>query len=126
MLLSVAYAETDPAVGIWYLMFDFQEYPELKDFSEGNDITFSAIFFLENGDIVEIDTPIAGNVIGESVKTNGHWEKTNDGYQMRLLGFGECTFNVDRDEMIINIPDTAYSMKFRRIVTFNPYKDYIY
>ena len=122
---SVGFAEKDPVVGVWYMLFDFTEYPELKEMSEGHDFVFSALFFLDNGVIVELDNPVDGNDFADEIKTTGHWEKTDDGYSFRLLGYGEGTFSVDGDNLLFSIPETEFAMRLRRAEIFNPYKDYL-
>lgn len=122
-LCTFAIAETDPAIGAWYFMFDFHVYPEFKENFGDYDIMLSTLVFLEDGTIVELDNTLSGKTPTQEASVYGRWEKKNGKYNYKLLGLGEGNFTIDDDKMYIDVGN-GIKMLLHKVITFNPYKDY--
>ena len=127
MILPVAaWAETDPIVGSWYFLYDKSAYPEMSSLFEGYDIAFSIYWFMENGTIMSTDLSATGESGNTKYAAAGRWRKTDSGYSYSIIGSGEGTAVLDGDELFLTISgkENLYMM-IRRMIPFNPYKDYV-
>ena len=126
ILPATTIAEKDPVVGSWYLLFDKSEYPEMASTFGDADVAFSIYWFTENGTIMSTELSVIGDNGTANYVTAGRWVKEDSGYKYSIIGFGEDKAVVEGDNMFLSIPDTeGLYMMMRRMVPFNPYKDYI-
>lgn len=125
--LSVfAYAETDPAIGMWYYLLDNNLYPEfVSNFGDFNYMLI-ALAFLDNGTIIEFDSTVTDGSPSQECSLTGRWSKDGDTYKYSLFGIGEGTFTIDGDNLYMHITTegVSFTMRYHRIITLNPYTDY--
>lgn len=125
LLLSfsvVSYA--DSCIGYWYMYVDGSQYPEFMANYGNFDSVLSLYYFSESGKIFLLENDMLNESATPSFVCCGKWEKDDSSYKYSLFGIGEGTFSAIATLMKLDSPN-SYSMILRRVVPFDPYKDYI-
>ena len=125
-LPMAALAETDPIVGCWYMNIDLKQYPELKSTYGNFDQIIDIYVFDESGNISGLEAIITDGTSTPTFTGVGKWEKNLFGYNVNLIGLGQSTMTVNGNEAYLKSKTFNISMKFRRLVNFDPYNDYVY
>jgi len=127
VLPAAAMAEDqDPIIGCWYFLFDKRAYPEIGSLFDNADISLSIYSFSQNGIIMSADTTVVGEEGTQRYIVAGRWEKKDNKYQYSILGVGEGEMIIEDDQLFFSVQDLqGYYMILRRMVPFNPYKDYV-
>ena len=115
----------DPIIGCWYMYIDGEKYPEFLQNIGTYDSTMSIYYFRSDNTIALLENDIVYGAAQPTYASVGRWEKSGDGYRCSIIGLGECTVTLWAESAMV-APDQnqGVSMKIRKIVPFNPYKDY--
>ena len=128
LLLPAAALAAEPIVGVWNMHIDLKEYPELKSTYGDFDSLSDLYFFNEDGSISSLEGYVTGGACTPTFTGVGRWSKNGSKYNVSIMGVGETTATVSGAELHLKVPNVSYdiAMKLRRLVTFNPYADYVY
>ena len=125
LLPAAAWAETDPIVGQWYYMFDFEQYSELSSAFPGYNNIVNIYSFTKDAIINCLEGHVTTDgTISSTYTPVGKWEKKDGKYTYSIVGVGQDILIVENDELFLKMPSGLY-MKCRRLVTFDPYADYV-
>ena len=127
ILPAAALAERDPIVGYWYMYVDGNAYPELAANFGDYDSILSMFYFAEDGTVMILENAMKDGAATPRFANQGKWEKNLFAYSFNIIGFGDGKITV-KDDRIEFAPSSYNGVKIPllKIVTFNPYKDYIY
>lgn len=127
LLPALALAEQDPIVGYWYAYYDGAVYPEFMQSFGNYDSAISLYYFAENGSIILLENDMKDGSATPTFTSCGKWEKKLFSYNFSIIGLGEGTIELQTDTMKI-APSSYNGMKMtlRKIISFNPYKDFSY
>ena len=119
-------ADRDPIVGSWYFLYDKALYPEFASTFGDADVSMSVYWFTESGAIMSTDLAASGTSGESSFLTAGRWSRADNGYNYSIVAIGEGTILLEDDSILLSLPNMEnYYMVMRRMVPFNPYRDYI-
>lgn len=119
-------SDPDPIVGYWYMFIDLKAYPELSAAYGDYDHLISLYYFDESGVIYLLENDVKAGSASPVFTGGGKWEKAQDGYNVSIIGLGETTLSISDDIALLNVTKYSVSAKLRKIITFNPYTDYVY
>ena len=125
LLPAAVLAETDPIVGYWYSFFDMKAYPELVASIGDYDHVIAMYYFDESGVICLLENDVKNSRSTPTYAAGGKWEKSAYGYNASIIGIGETTVTIRDENLLIKVPNSFLSIKLRKIVTFNPYADFV-
>ena len=107
-----SFADPDPILGAWYIMFDYSEYPASPQTASKNYMIF-IIVFEENGVISGISgesTDAAG--LTASGSAIGTWKNENGSYTLNIVGVGSNSGEFSGDRLLVQMaPNVWYSMQ---------------
>lgn len=121
----MALAEKDPIVGTWYLLYDFELYPEMKANFGNYDFMLIQLTFLENGSIILGDYYMTEGAPGCEAQASGRWSNENGKYSYSVIGLGEGEATVSGEDMYLKSQDNIKTL-LHKAIPFNPYKDYVF
>jgi len=118
--------DPDPIVGLWYVLGDKYIYPELMDGIGDYDTYLSVYYFNSDGTVSLLDSAVKDGKGTPEFTTAGKWFFKDNQYSYRIIGIGEGTMKYDQEKDLLKVyaEGTNMYMSVRRIVPFNPYKDY--
>ncbi len=125
MVPAIAFGETDPIVGAWYLFIDATAFPEYKPTLTTTDYLVGVYIFKEDGTIATIETDLIDNDFPDNImNTSGTWSNENGVYSCRILSLGTCELYLENDELHISRGE-GYYILMRKLVPYNIYKDVV-
>lgn len=125
LLLSFSVSTyADSCVGYWYMYIDGSQYPEFMANYGNFDSALSLYYFSESGKIFLLENDMLNESATPSFVCCGKWENDGPSNKFSLFGVGEGTCSAVATLMKLDYPN-SHSLFLRRVVPFNPYKDYI-
>lgn len=119
-------ADRDPIVGCWYMYYDKSVTPEIESVFPDYDQLICIYVFTESGVINVTGAFVVGSVGTPDFSSCGKWEKDGDHYKISLIGYAENALSYcENDCVLLNINDSNYFMRLRKLYSFNPYQDYV-
>ena len=116
----------DPIVGCWYLYYDKAATPEMESAFPGFDKVICVYVFSDNGIINVTGASISGSSGTPEYSPAGKWVKDGDTYRISLIGYSENALSYcENDSILLNINDSNFYMKLKKLYNFNPYQDYV-
>ena len=125
--VSAFAADTDPIVGQWYFAFDSVATPEFAYNFAPYDKVIGIYLFLESGTVMCLELDLQNETGTPTYVAQGKWEKVDDQYNYSIMGFGEGTAILEEDTLLLGLQNAnGICVRLRRLIPFNPYKDYVY
>lgn len=130
-VVALGEEQQDPIVGSWYMYYDINATPEIKDTFPNYVFMFGVYTFQSDSLIMLTENDISPDGEYHSVHSQiGKWSKTDDGYSYSMIGFGESTCRFEKEDLLLKIEtedsNTKSYMRLHRLLPFNPYKDYVF
>ena len=125
---SALAVETDPIIGYWYMFIDCKQYPEFASVVGYADNIFTMYYFHADGSVSAVSATMKDGSLTPEASAFGKWEKESDGnYMGKLFAMGNVPLEL-KDDTLIMYTKTSPKMGtvLRRIVSFDPYSDYVY
>ncbi len=120
-------ADTDPIVGQWYFAFDSIATPEFAANFAPYEKVIGIYLFLENGTVMCLELDVQDGAGTPTYLAQGKWEKDGDQYHCNIMGFGEGAAIIEDDSLLMQAENAGgIYIRFRKLIPFNPYKDYVY
>jgi len=127
LLPAAALADQDPIVGYWYLYLDGKAYPELMKNIGDYDSIVDLYYFAEDGTVMTLENVLKNGSATPTYTSQGKWEKSLFAYSFSIIGLGDGKISIKDDSLELTLPNNnGLKMRLRKIVQFNPYKDYFY
>ena len=123
---SAIAADVDPVVGYWYMYVDGKQYPEYMANIGNYDSVADLYYFSESGTVSLLENAIVSASATPTFKNCGKWKKNMFSYKYSIFGFGDGSFSLDGDLMKLQFSTPPITLLLRRLVPFNPYKDFVY
>ena len=118
--------DRDPIVGCWYMYYDKSVTPEMESAFPGYDQLICIYIFNESGVVNVTGASVVGTVGTPEYTPAGKWSKDGDHYKISLIGYAENAISYcENDCILLNINDSNYYMKLKKLYNFNPYQDYV-
>ena len=119
--------DIDPIVGQWYFAFDSVASPEFAANFAPYEKVIGIYLFQENGTVMCLELDILDGAGTPTYLAQGKWEKDGDQYHCSIIGFGEGAATIEDDSLLLGIESASgVFIRFRKLIPFNPYKDYVY
>ena len=116
--------------GNWYFYFSKEKNPEFSSAYNDSDAVVLIVTCCDDGTILMSEINIKDKQITPTCSPSGKWEKTETGYQVSIVGFGEGEAMVFGDHIYIQVAGNSDTSKgfvrLHRMVPLDPYSDYIF
>ena len=119
--------DRDPIVGCWYMYYEKESFPELAETYNNNDYIIMVLIFTGDGTILTNETDIKDKAGTPVTYSAGKWQKNGSSYKFSIIGIGQGLIEIENDCILLQPSEYQnIFMKFRKLVPFDPYSDYIF
>lgn len=125
LLVPVMAFADDPIVGVWYLLYDKSECPEMAPNFQNVDYAVCAYIFMEDGSIYLAEHDITNSISTPISSVSGKWEKSLFNYTYNIIGFGSGNAVIDKDDLLLQMQNSTVYVKLHRMIPYDPYGDYV-
>lgn len=122
---SALAADQDPIVGSWYMYYEKSLSPEFADLFQNSDFVVCVYIFTEDGSIVCTESDITGKSGNPIISAAGKWSNENGEYSYSIVGLGTGKALIDEESILVQLQNSNLYMKFRKLIPFDFYADYV-